>query len=432
MKKIATLLWGVSVLALGAAAFATSAAQAASGTSEYVLDVDLTLGAGNAQNPVIVRNISNNKHVSNVNLKTHSTELVIPASGFVQCGDKKSIDFDKSSIYFGAIGMGGLDNINDSGALHKATFHPAVKTRIGLGKWITEAGGSDSFSVPLAKIENGHPAVRLDPVAEINKKLQAHLQGGGTEVDFYKADQTVTISRTISLAGWCKKSGSSKPGFETKSYQVSIRYEGDPEVHAPVKVKPGLVGQNLQINQDLPLQLAQATFQPNLPNYVGKCAPDSNPTIRVNYNGSGAGWVRFQIKDGSASVYGSSDMLYISEQLPQAHFDFDYPLIEKLGQNQNADWNTINKTFNHALTVRAQVKDKNSNSWSAWKDFGAATWKHRCTPQIAVNPAAGGKVYQIPSKPSARPISPAKPAPVVIDTIQAQPKPKRLQVQAPE
>ncbi|WP_417433290.1 hypothetical protein [Kiloniella sp.] len=449
MNKFQKLLLGVSAAALGTSAIISSTVFAASsGNSEYVQNVDLSFPGYAAV--INVKNTSGSKSVNNVNLQVQESSIEIEADGFVQCGNDKKIDFKEAKIYFGPLGMF-VDDINDNAALYQSAYEVSHKSRIGLGKWVTEGtDGDESFSVPLNQIKNGHPAVRVDPLEEINKKLQSHLQGGGSKADFYKNDQEIVLQRPVSLAGWCRKylsPGHSpwKAGFETKNFTIQVKYKGDPAItDKPIlNAQLGQVGNNPQYNNNQSLLLNQAIFQPNMPHHIGKCSEGTpNPKIRVNYKGAGKGTVRFKIgvknSEGNfvlPNIYLGS---YDSESQINRHFDFDYPLIEKMYNHQQFKWwNTINKTYEHAMTIEAQVKDQNSDSYGPWEEFGSATFKHRCTPQVTVNGSnakLGGYQNQGgDTMPDARGTVQKKPqsAPLGKATQETE-RPKRLIIQTPQ
>ncbi|WP_120495531.1 hypothetical protein [Kiloniella sp. EL199] len=451
MNRFKKILLGASAVALGASAMASNAAFAASsGNSEYVQNVDLSFPGYAAV--INVKNTSGSKSVNNVNLQVQESSIEIEADGFVQCGDDKKINFSNANIHFGPLGMA-ADKINEGSSLYKSDILVSYKYRIGLGKWLTESagGGKQIFTVPLNQIKNGHPAIRVNPLEEINKKLQSHLQGGGSKVDFYKNDQEVVLQRPVSLAGWCNKELKNfgqytyKAGFETKNFTIQVKYKGDPTLTDKplLNAQVGQMGNNPQYNNNQSLLLNQATFQPNMPHHIGKCTEGTpDPKIRVNYKGAGKGTVRFKIgvknSEGNfvlPNVYLGS---YDSESQINRHFDFDYPLIDKMyNHHQFKWWKMINKTYEHALTIQAQVKNQNSDSYGPWKEFGSATFKHRCTPQVAVN-GSGAKLggYQNQggdTMPDARGTLQKKPqrAPLGKATQETE-RPKRLKIQTPQ
>ncbi|WP_419902643.1 hypothetical protein [Kiloniella sp.] len=419
MSKLKSLLWSASALTIGMSTmFVTITHAASSGNSEYVQNVDLSFPGLAAV--IHVKNTSVNKLASQVKLQVQESSIKIQANGFVQCGNDKQIDFKEAKIYFGPLSMF-VEDINDNAALYKSNYNVSNKTRIGLGKWVTEGtNGDETFTVPLNQIKNGHPALRVDALEEINKKLQVHLQGGGTKADFYKKNQEIVLQRPVSVAGWCSKYVSpgftpSKAGFETQNFTIQVKYEGDPDI-TDKPILNAQLGGNLpnQLNQNLPLQLSKADFQPNMPHHIGKCLPDSNPKIRVNYSGTGKGSIRFKIgeEEGNFVIFTSNQTSYNSADQMNRFLDFNYPLIEKMDQDQFKWWKTINKTYNHSLTIKAQIKDQNSDNYGAWKDYGTAIFKHRCTPQVNIitSPGLGGyQGQEDTNKPTMKPVLGMKP-----------------------
>lgn len=427
-KTINKIMLGASVLAISLCAVQVPSAHANPEYSEYVERIDLAPGGGINMH-VILRNTSANKHVSSVKIEPKSSTMQIPLEGHVKCEKDKDTNFSEAKAYWGPVDLF-VDTITDTGALYSASYNASNTTWNGVsgGKWITESGNDQPFSVPLSSIKQGSPAVRLDPVEELNKKLATHLNQGKDKADFYKHDQFMTVNRVVSLAGWCRKTISfsqavSKAGYRSIPVQVNIKYEGDPAVNDTPVLNAKLNG-NLpnQINQNMPFKLAEATFQPNMPHYIGKCAPDQDPMIRVNYKGGGGkGKIRFSIEDNTSPVFGTQDIQYDSAN-GTAHLDFAYPLKAKLVANPA--YNEVNKTFTHPLKVRAKVMDEKANTWGPWQDFGSAEWKHRCTPKVNVQLGGqiggqGGKFQNNGNNPPASPQLNLKAA-------EQAPKPDRL------
>lgn len=408
-----TFAIGVSVLALGLGIVGATPARAAEAYGDYVERIDLSQGGG-INVHILLKNTSANKHVDAVKVAPASGTMEIPLDGHVKCEKDKDTNYDNAKAYFGTVSLF-VDEINPVNVLYEASFNPSNTTwnGVGNGKWVTEAGDGVPFTVPLAQIKQGHPALRLDPVAEMEKKLQTHLNQGKSKAEFYQKDQFVEVERPITLAGWCRKTISfsqavSKAGYKTIMAKLTIRYEGDPAVTDAPKLNAQMQGNMPNaINQDLPMQLVEATFQPNMPHYIGKCMPDQDPKIRVNYKGSGKGTIRFMVEDNSSPVYSTQDIPFDSANGP-AFFDFNYPLKAKL--ESRPQWQEVNKTVTHPLSIRAKIRDENSDAWGEWKDYGAAEWKHRCSPQVTVqmggggNKAGGYQSQEDANKPTVKPI----------------------------
>ncbi|MFD2206533.1 hypothetical protein [Kiloniella antarctica] len=435
MNKFKKILLGASVVTLGVGSvmISSNVLAASSGNSEYVDNVNL--GFPGYAAVINIKNTSVNNNFKTINLDVLEDKLNFKISGTVTCKDKNNVKFLGAHVYFGGVGIGGLGGLSTSGTL----FHDTIDVGYTDGSHSISEYTEDTFTVPLNEVKNGHPALRVDALKELDKKLQAYVQGGGEAIEFYKLDQEVVINRPISLAAICGKNGNNTVGFETKNHTIQIKYEGDPNLKQAPMLNAQLGG-NLpnQINQNLPLQLSQATFQPNMPHHIGKCVPDSNPTIRVNYKGTGKGNIRFKVgeEEGNFVIFNSNQSSYNSADQMNRYFDFDYPLIEKMNQDQFKWWKTINKTYNHSLTIKAQVKDQNSDSYGAWKDFGTATFKHRCTPQVKVltSPGLGGYQGQENSNTSiVKPNLKMKPQRAPLDKVSPNTeKPKRLKIVEPE
>lgn len=341
--------------------------------------------------PIItLENKSNNKHISKLDVKPTSSSMNIKVDGLITC--KKNHTAYMSFIYYGLVSIV-QDNVNVSLTLHG----DEVAVSNGEHGGIIENAPATHFNVPLNKIKNGHPSVKLDPVAYLESKANQYVNGGGKEIDFYKQDHTYTVQVPISLLGGCWKNSNYSKKQQKQSLKlapVKIKYIGDKSLNdgPAVNVQLGQLGQNPTINNNQPLILNKADFQNNIPHYIGKCIPDQNPTIRVNYRGAGKGKIRFKIGDApNFVVHNSNEISYDSSNQLNRHFDFEYPLIAKMNQYQFKEWKTINKTFGHQLTVRAQVKNDGSDTWGDWKDFDNVTFNHRCTPVVVAPIGSNGK-----------------------------------------
>lgn len=390
----------------------------------YISGVTLSVENGINSHAVFLKNASASKQLDALQLQAETTHIEVDFNGNVACAADNKIDYDKARAYFGPISLF-LDSVQSPQTLYDAGYHPSFTTGKGNTR-LTEAGNSQSFKIPVAQIQQGHPAVRFNPEEELNKKLQQHLNQGGSKIDFYKQDHFITVNRTVSLAGWCKNTSNntSRPAVASASIDMTVIYKGDPDLIAPVQLSAQLAQSQLpgQITHNQPFTLNTATFQPNMPHYIGKCFPDSDPIIRINYSGNGKGLIRFIVDDNSSPVYGSSEIAYDSAVAVNGHLDFSYPLIAKLNQEYNAGWDTPNQTFSHPLTVRASIKDVNSNTWSEWKDYGNANWNHRCVPQLNVKP--GGALGGINS---GQQPAPTLPSPSRIQPIETMPKLDKIQ-----
>ncbi len=368
----------------------TAALSAGSDYSEYVSKI--TLERQGIQIDVVLENISNNKHINFANIQPKTSSFDVDFRGVVICQKNKRVDYITSKVYLGNVSLF-VDTINEQGAHLLGDYKPSFEEWSGT-KWFGEAGNFDPVTFNINQLKNLSQDIRIDPLAEFNKKLNAHINGGKSKLDFLQNEQFFSINRPITLASACRKylepgNHQRKWGYKTINVNFSFRYAGDPEIHNKAQVKAGLIGGQSEINQNLPLKLNEAKFQPNMPHHIGKCAPDTDPVIRVNYKGNGKGKIRFMVEDNGSPVFSTNEISYDSKQQLNQHLDFEYPLIAKLAQR--ADWRQINKTINHPLQVKAKVKDVNANSWSDWEDFGSATWRHRCTPQLAIPSANNGQ-----------------------------------------
>lgn len=439
-----------SIIAMGLASFGVHA-------SLHVKQLDFTL---NYSADIHVKNVSGDTSPSEVELQVQESSIDIYADGFIECANDKDVRFktDSAKIYFGPVSfVSHSTTINSSATLYQSSHPIGFKHRTWkAGTWFEEAIPKNQvFTVPLTAIKNGHPALRVNALAELNKKLQAYLQKGGQAIDFYKSDQKITLQRPISLSAACEGNAGSSKGnmgtqFQTRDYQITIRYEGDPNLTdepakplVAVSVKAAGNEQS-QLNNILPFKLDKATFQPNMPNYVGQCIPDKNPKLRMNFQMSGSEMGEIDVRVVGASNFGPQETYFETTGVVtnpkggDSYLDFDFPLKELLAKNMYSYMAvSSNTTYNHSLHIQARYKNFTDGTWSEYKNFGGAQFKHRCTPQVAVELGGnGGKLgYQEGNNPKpglyVQPITPS-PNPVKPLGVQVpKPAPKSLDLQAP-
>ncbi|SDU07521.1 hypothetical protein [Halopseudomonas salegens] len=424
--KVLDTSGGMRVLAALALTM-TAGAASANLYPEYISGVSLSVEKGIYTHSVELENIAASKQLQAMQLQPDKTHVDVDFTGLVSCAASNNVGFDHARAYFGPISLF-LDSVQSPQTLFDAVYHPSFTSGKG-NKRVTEAGNQQSFSIPLSQIKQGHPAIRFNPQEELNKELQQHLGQGGSAIDFYRQDHYITVSRTVSLAGWCKNTSSntSRPAFASTSIDMTVIYKGDPDLIAPVQLSGQLAGTEMpgHIGHDLPLMLNSASFQPNMPHYIGRCVPETDPVIRINYSGNGKGHIRFRVEDNSNPVHSSGEIVYDSTTNMHAHHDFSYPLTAKLNQGYNAGWDTLNQTFTHPLSIKASVRDADSNTWSEWKAYGSANWNHRCVPQVAVQPGGGAGGFQADQPPGPAPASPSRVRPQAatpeLDKIQPAP-----------
>ncbi|WP_422367142.1 hypothetical protein [Pelagibius sp.] len=420
MYPFKTLCFSVGALAAGLAFSGPVLAQAQ--YSEYVDSIQLSRAEG-IHIDVVLQNTSANKDLNAVNIQPKSNTLELDLFGHIKCSKDKKITSHKARAYFGPVNLVN-DQINATTALYEdgAAFPGFILWTGNLNGWVTEANEDIPFSIPLAQIKQGSPAVRFDPVAELNKKLQTHLGEGKSKASFYQKEQFFTVQRPITLAGWCKRSpGVAKAGYRTVMMALTIRYEGDPEVKNTPVLSPKIGGQQpgqFQVG-DQPFKITSMTFQPDMPHYVGGCPDEA--TIRVDYIGQGRGEIRIRVNDGGQTIYDSPKIAFDSKDGKQSH-DFEIA-VPKPPQHQ------LNQTKHHNLKVYVRGKGEDEQFWPAhYQQMDAALWKHRCTP--VMNPVLGGANtgqkggYQQGG-------NQAKPAVIPklrLNTIPAKPRPQRAPV----
>ncbi len=438
-KTLKTLILGASVLALGLGA-ASQTAHAAQASSQYVENVDIDLTGMAAI--INIENASANKHLNALDLDVKTTVMQFEVAGLVECKGS-NVMFKGSKHFFGPVNImddGGA--INSASALYDKTAKPGYTD----SDYPNAEYGGEVFTVPLNQVKNGHPALRVDPLEELEKARQAF---NGTDLEFYQQDQELVLQRPISLSGACgKKNNPNKAslGYETKDHTIQIKYKGDPGLNETPVLNAQLQGGGGVPNQfdegDQPFILNGADFMANLPHYNGKCLPDANPMIRFNYTmgGNQLGNVQFRVvaKSNQYADYGN---YYESKNLIKnpangnnnAHIDFEFPLKEMLAEDKYSFMMILNnKTYNHNMQLEARFKPKMGN-WSQWDIQDTAVYKHRCVPQLngqlqGGNGQVGGyadsdggetpKLGKFQAKPARAPLGKAAPA-------EPAPKPKR-------
>lgn len=416
-KKICVLALSMSVLGAGAAG-------AASGTSEFVKDVGLTFTGQAAQ--ITIKNDASNKHINSLKLKEQETSLSFDYSGSAEC---KKGNAAGAYMFFGAVSING-ENLNSFGALHDQNNMPISWDDGGVVEY-----SEGTFNVPLSKLKVGHPALRVGAIEELEKKAQIYVQGGGTRVDFYREDQHLVLQRPISLAALCKNNNNTKGsfGYETKNHTIQITYKGDPALIDGPVLKAQLLGSSPKglDAPDLPFQLTNADFMPNIPHYSGKCVPDKNPSLRINFKsmGSEKGLVDLVVEPVQ-NTYAADGFYFqtggiLTDPAKASHIDFNFPLKEMLSEDQYAFMKVSNnKTYHHNMRIKARWKPFQGGEWSEFKDFDTAVFNHRCVAQVVVPiGGAGGKLGygETPTTPIIGKVQAPKPAPKPIDKIQAVP-----------
>jgi len=428
MKTIKSLLVNAS---LAAASLVCVQVHATQGSSQYVENVDINFPGMAAV--INIKNTSANKSLSALSLNVQENKLDFEVDGAIYCNGS-NMEALGSLVHFGPVQISGA-GINDTGTLHSSSI--AIAEYVG-GNAPVEYTPASTFSVPLNKVKNGHPVLRVDPLEELNKKLQAHLQGGGKEIDFYKHDQEIVLQRPLSLSAACRKQNNPSKvssGFETKNHTIQIKYKGDPALTQAPVLKAQLQGNmpNQVQAGDQPFILHDAEFMANIPHHIGQCVPDQNPMIRVNYHMSGdeMGEMDFRINSFS-NQYADYGVYYENLGVLKnpknagnhSHFDFEFPLKEMLSQQKYSWMVTLNnKTYNHNMVLQMRYKPA-SGQLTEWKDMDTAIFKHRCVPQL--NGQLGGGQGGIQGYDNNGPTPPA-----INGTIQAKPMPKPLGKAAP-
>ncbi len=465
MKRMKSFIVKASIVVVSLASFG---AHAGLGSSAHIKTINFSSPISSV---IHVKNVSGSIFSSEVELQVQESSIDIVANGSLQCLNSKFVKYTKNSskIYFGAL----YENGDDGNTVHQAPHKITTKQRKwGKGKWSTKTVtyNSQIFTVPLNKLESTHPFKGVRVLLEMEKKLQAHLQNGGKEIDFYKNDQEIVLQRPISLIASCEgniggnqtygnKHASFGTSYLTTAYAIhdhtiKILYKGDSNLtnKGIISVKAAGNEQN-QLNNILPFKLDKATFLPNMPHHIGQCIPNKNPSLRMNFQMSGSKMGEIDVRVVGTSNFGQQETYFettgIIKSSGNDHLDFEFPLKELLSQYKYSYMAVAgNKTYKHNMNIQARYKDfAVGSTWSEYKSYDAAVFKHRCTPQVAVKLGGNGKKlgYQGANKPArAKPArlktKPARlnpslnkaPAAQPLGKMSPKPAPKFLDVQAPK
>lgn len=409
MKSIKTMALTTSVLVAATAFNPTAFAKSAHTNSEYVEDVTLEM-KGSLLNMVELKNISSSKLISKVNIQPVDTVMNIPLRGFIQCIKDKKIDFEKARMFFGTAHLQG-NSIVPVNATYQHSYYPSYQVWTGiLGGWMAQAGNSTPFEVPLAKIKNGHPSVRFDPVEEFNKKLAEHVNGGGTELEFLKNDQIFSVERPVTLAAYCSKGPIPKGGYATTMVPISIRFQGDPNL---VKPSPMPASQN---NLAAKFALTDAKVSPNIKNYVGKCPVDLGFQLSLEAQGKGAVKYRMVNEVGAKGPINTVNFNNDGVKL----IDFSKHIKEPTAGNLNKFAIQNDQNSGNINKVQAAASGKKHGSWKVEivepiKSTSAESfysWECKSTPKFngatnlkqAPQTAPLNKIKALPVKPEPKPV----------------------------
>ena len=383
-KKSPQLISALVAVTMSLGSIAAFANQGAG--SDFVDEVKLTF---TGQAAVIhVKNTSANKNVNAVNLAVQESKMDFGLSGTVYCDPGINVRFKGGYAFFGNLTLDGDGNVNASNTLHgQNSFSVAYQEK----KNDPIEYVDNIFSVPLNKVKNGSAALKVDPVAELNKKLQQHINNGGKAVNFYRNEQQVVLQRPISIAGICGNNSKNSAGYYTKNHTIQIIYEGDKNV-VDHKLNPQLGQQPGQIKLNAkpipivpmggngtieagyqPLQISQANILAETLSYTGHCPKELKFTVRIK--GQGRGGVKYRVKDGITHIKSSGSMIF-DEKGTWWQDVFTYTVkAEKMNQQ-----------VNHNFSLKVEYRDGQAQGMG-WKEFNGTglQWKHKCTPQSKFN-----------------------------------------------
>lgn len=340
---------------------------------------------------ILIQNNSSSKSIHNIQLGVQTPNISYEFDGLVTCQKGNKVKFVGSKAFFGTATTWNNESVVDWQTLYSQEISPAYGKK---GSNTIEAAGDNTlFNIPVAKIGEGHPALRVDPLEELEKKRQTFIANGGSDLDFYRQTHQINLSRPLSMSGACTKQkwgqnhGNVK--IAVKPASLIIKYIGDPTLTDAALIKPGLTPSKTPgYTHNLPYKLEQITFQPNLPHYYGKCVPNQDPKIRLNYTASGKQTGQFDFRIVSVSTtYNAPDIYYAKTNLnhnvsqsQNGYVDFDFPLRDLMNDPDLPHLSLINKTISHNMRLEARYKSQQNGQWSAYKTFDTAVIKHRCEP----------------------------------------------------
>lgn len=406
-----------------AALMTTTAFGAQAGEVDYVslaydggITTHVTLGitnGGTTANTAVVGPLSNS--------------MTLEMDGHVKCDKDRHVDFVGSSIYFGAAYVF-VDAVVDTNTLYSKNFNPSHSEWTGLiGGWVTEGDGDKNFVVPLNQVKVGAPLVRFDPVEEFNKKMQAHINNGGSKLVFLQNDQSFFVQKAISMSGACQRIKSGEfPTAQVKVAQTSVnivvRYNGNPDLKGDVNpiIAQAQPQGGFQAGYN-PLTLTSGEITAFIPNYVGTCPAD--PKFRVKLKGGGEGQVMIRILAGNSTVHQSVALDFENGELI-------YDFTDHLSYFGPA---SLNNKIQHLFKLKVTTKDKSKPAFrlGGYKQLDDLSWSHTCIPKLSVGTGGMGGIQAggaVPNQAPARklkvqPITP-EPAPL-LKVAPQQTKPQR-------
>jgi len=331
--------------------------------------IDLDLGVNQVE--IRVHNASNSNLLANLDLAVKTNQIAIPAHGMVKCS--KGNNFNAAKIGFGVFNP----TFYDSNVVTKADFPLTAYEWVG-GDWLGEAMDPNyAYTIPVASLKN--PAkenYQVDPLAEVAKMLEAHLDNGGSELSFYRNNHQVVLDRSVSVHAACW-TGVSTNARATKHVPLSVKivYEGDEDLA------------NFKLNaviQNSPQQGFQAGFSPfkviegdliaYTPNYIGTCPRDLK--FRASILVQGEGRIRYRITEGP-DVHYMSEVIEIEKNEGDFGEDFVYELEwEGLESLQKAD-------RHFRLQIAGKADDEGGNP-TFFNQYASLDWSHTCMPKLNV------------------------------------------------
>jgi hypothetical protein len=417
------LLAGAVAVLMATTAFGAQA-------EEWVDYVSLAYDGGNTAH--VTLGITNGATTANTAVVgPSSNSMTLQMDGHVKCVKNRHTNFIGSYIYFGAAYVF-VDQVVDTNTLYSKSFNPSSSEWEGLSKgWITEGDGDKNFVVPLNQVKAGAPLVRFDPVEEFNKKMQAHINNGGSKLEFMQNDQSFSVQKVISMSGACQKNKSGEfPTGQVKVAQASvnivIKYEGSPNLKGDINpiIAQAQPKGGFQAGYN-PLTLTSGELTAFVPNYVGTCPAD--PKFRVKLKGGGEGQVLIRILAGNATVHQSVALDFANGELI-------YDFTDHLSYFGPA---SLNNKIQHLFKLVVATKDKSQGAFRAnsYKEKDQLTWSHTCIPKLSVGiggqggiQAGGGAPNQTPGlKLKVQPINPDPDPAQLLKVVPQQSKPQRAQ-----
>ncbi len=203
----------------------------------YVEKVDLNLG--NPQAILGLKNESTSGKLSDFKLEIINSHITFAGlSGKLVCGDHGQVKHGdptrpskpngKPKLTYGFVNK----NVNAPiYSVDQSEFMLDIYERKGAAKWkghkkTADGNGPYNFNIPVSKLKQPGKETSLDAIQYFNNRLQEHMDGGGSKMEFLRSDQAFVIPAFLTLQAECW-SGQGHVAYDVKQVSVLLRYTGD-------------------------------------------------------------------------------------------------------------------------------------------------------------------------------------------------------------